>query len=87
MIKMKIGVAMAVMMAMTIAMVMVKMTVIRMMAMMMTGMLHLFKTRRKSLLNIFTVSEAIVQVSRVVLASWRACEQQLTAVAAVGEGL
>ena len=83
MIKMKIGVAMAVMMAMTIAMVMVKMTVIRMMAM----MLHLFKTRRKSLLNIFTVSEAIVQVSRVVLASWRACEQQLTAVAAVGEGL
>ena len=83
MIKMKMGVAMAVMMAMTIAMVMVKMTVIRMMTM----RLHLFKTRRKSLLNIFTVSKAVVQVSRVVLARWRTCEQQLTAVAAVGEGL
>ena len=48
---------------------------------------HLFKTRRKSLLNIFTVSEAVVQVGRVVLPRWRACEQKLAAVAVVGEGL
>ena len=46
---------------------------------------HLFKTRCKSLLNIFTVSEAVVQVGRVVLPRWRACEQKLAAV--VGEGL
>ena len=46
--------------------------VIGMIAIKMMGMtMHLFKTRSKSLLNIFTVSEAIVQVSRVVLARGR----------------
>ena len=46
--------------------------VIDMIAMRMMGMTrHLFKTRSKPLLNIFTVSEAIVQVSRVVLARGR----------------
>ena len=55
--------------------------------MMLAMMLHLFETRRKSLLNIFTVSEAVVQVGRVVLSRWRTCEQQLATVAIVGEGL
>ena len=65
----------------------VKMTTIRMGIMIVVTTMHLFKTRGKSLLNIFTVSEAVVQVGRVVLPRWRACKQQLAAVAVVGEGL
>ena len=60
---------MTIVMTMTMGMIMMMMMMMMMMAMTM----HLFKTGSKSLLNIFTVSEAIVQVGRVVLSSWRTC--------------
>ena len=60
-------------MKMVMMIAMVKRSIIGMRIMMIVMTLHLFKTRSKPLLNIFTVSEAIVQVGRVVLSCWGAC--------------